>query len=118
VITATDTTFLAASPNVPLMPPLNGSLGVRWDRVRWFAGVGTRLAARQDDLGDFETETAGYALLNLSAGWRFVIGSRLHSLTLRVDNALDQEYRDHLSRMKEIMPESGRNVSLLYRLRF
>jgi iron complex outermembrane receptor protein len=49
---------------------------------------------------------------------RLLLGGRIHSLTLRVDNAFDQEYRDHLSRVKEIMPEPGRNLSLLYRVEF
>ena len=77
-----------------------------------------RAAARQERLGDFETETAGYAVGDVTAGVRLLAGARLHTLTLRVENALDQEYRDHLSRGKEIMPEAGRNVSLLYRVTF
>ena len=55
---------------------------------------------------------------DLTAGVRLLVGARLHTLTLRVDNLLDQEYRDHLSRVKQIMPEAGRNVSLLYRVTF
>jgi iron complex outermembrane receptor protein len=55
---------------------------------------------------------------DLSAGVRAVVGARLHTLTLRVDNLLDQEYRDHLSRVKAVLPEAGRNVSLLYRVAF
>jgi hypothetical protein len=35
-----------------------------------------------------------------------------------VDNAFDRSFRDHLSRTKEIIPEAGRNVSLLYRILF
>jgi hypothetical protein len=35
-----------------------------------------------------------------------------------VDNATDAEYRDHLSRIKEIMPQPGRSFVLMYRLSF
>jgi iron complex outermembrane receptor protein len=35
-----------------------------------------------------------------------------------VNNLLDHEYRDHLSRVKDIMPEPGRDISLTYRLTF
>jgi iron complex outermembrane receptor protein len=105
-----------ASRSLPFIPPLNGRVGLRYERPRWFAGVGSRLAARQTRLGDFETPTAGYALADLNAGLRLLVGSRLHTLTLRLDNLLDQEYRDHLSRTRVIMPEAGRNVSLLYRV--
>ena len=103
---------------LPLMPPLQGRAGARYERPRWFAGAGVRAAARQERLGDYETPTAGYAVGDLSAGARVVLGARLHTLTLRVDNVLDQEYRDHLSRVKVILPEAGRNVSLLYRVAF
>jgi iron complex outermembrane receptor protein len=106
------------SRDLPLMPPLQGRLGARYERPRWFAGAGVRAAARQERLGDFETPTAGYAVGDLSAGLRLVLGARLHTLTLRVDNVLDQEYREHLSRVKAVLPEAGRNVSLLYRVAF
>ena len=108
----------AASENLPFIPPLNGRVGVRYDTPRWFAGTGVRMAARQDRLGDFETETAGYGVLDVNAGARLMIGGRLHSLTLRVDNALDKEFREHLARTKDIMPQAGVNVGLLYRLIF
>jgi iron complex outermembrane receptor protein len=106
------------SRSLPLLPPLNGRVGVRWDRPRWFVGGGVRAAATQDQLGDFETETAGYTVVDAQAGVRLLVGNYLHAITLRVENAGDRAYRDHLSRTKEIIPEAGRNVSLLYRILF
>jgi iron complex outermembrane receptor protein len=53
-----------------------------------------------------------------SIGWNILLGSATHSITLRIDNALDKEYRDHLSRTKAIMPEPGRSFGLVYRLAF
>lgn len=103
---------------LPLMPPLNGRLGLRHDTPRWSYGGGVRVAAAQRLLGDFETETDGYATLDAHLGWRLVLGERLHSFTLRVDNLLDAEVREHLSRTKEIIPEAGRNIVLLYRVQF
>jgi iron complex outermembrane receptor protein len=108
----------AASEHLPFIPPLQGRVGVRYDTPRWFAGTGVRLAARQDRLGDFETPTAGYGVLDLNAGVRLLVGGRLHSLTLRADNVLDREYRHHLARTKDIMPQAGIDVGLLYRLMF
>jgi iron complex outermembrane receptor protein len=118
VFNGADTTFIAASVYPPFIPPLNGRVGVRYEDDRYFLGGGVRMAARQERLGDFEDPTAGYATGNVSAGVRLFRGSRLHMLTLSVDNVLDTEYRNHLSRVKEIMPEPGRNISLLYRLSF
>lgn len=118
VISPSDTVFVAASRYPPLVPPLLGRVGARWDRERWFAGAGVRLAGRQDRVGDFERPTAGYAVADLDVGLRMSRGTRLHALTLRLDNLLDTEYRNHLSRAKEIMPEPGRGLSLLYRLTY
>ena len=67
-------------------------------------------------LGDFEEPTAAYAVLNLDAGIQLMVGGRLHSITARVDNVFDTEYRNHLSRIKDLMPQPGRNFALLYRV--
>jgi len=107
-----------ASGDLPLIPPLNGRIGLRHETARWSAGGGLRAAARQDRLGDFETPTAGYTTVDLFVGRRFLVGGRLHGVTLRVDNLLDAEIRDHLSRTKLIIPDAGRNVLLLYRVQF
>ncbi|MDX2193927.1 MAG: TonB-dependent receptor [Gemmatimonadales bacterium] len=118
VITPDDTTFVTASRFPPWIPPLNGQAAARWEADRWFAGVEGRVAARQDRTGDFETPTDGWAIVNLVGGVRFDWGDRVHAITLRVDNVGDRLYRDHLSRVKAIRPEPGRNVSLLYRVQF
>lgn len=104
------------SANLPLMPPLNGRVGLRHETPRWSYGGAMRWAAGQERLGDFETVTQAYATGDLFVGWRVLVGGRLHSITLKIDNLLDTEIRDHLSRTKDIIPEMGRNVSLLYRL--
>ena len=69
-------------------------------------------------LGDFEDRTTGYAVWGLDGGVRIVRGGRLQLLTVRIDNLFDREYRDHLSRVKAIMPEPGRDVSVVYRMQF
>jgi len=107
-----------ASEWLPMMPPLNGRLGVRYETPRWFVGSDLRVADRQRNLGDFETETAGYGTVDMDAGIRLLIAGRMHSFTLRVENVMDREYREHLSRTKEIMPQAGVNVRLLYRALF
>ena len=80
--------------------------------------AGWKGAARQDRVGEFETPTDGYGVFDASAGVRWSVGGQLHTLTLRVDNITNEVYRDHLSRIKEIMPQAGRGASLLYRVNF
>jgi iron complex outermembrane recepter protein len=111
-------TNLSEGRPLPLIPPLSGGLNLRHERRSHFVQVGWRGAAAQERLGEFEEATAGYGVLGASAGYNWSAGGRSHSVTLRVDNAADTEYRNHLSRVKAIMPEPGRSVSLLYRLIF
>jgi iron complex outermembrane receptor protein len=118
IITANDTTFVPGSKYPPLTPPVQGRVELRFDTRRFFGNAGARLAAEQNRLGDFETRTPGYVVWTLDGGVRLVRGGRLHAFTLRVDNLFNREYWDHLSRVKEIMPEPGRDVSLVYRVQF
>ena len=115
-LTSSDTTFQAASKYPPLIPPLNGRAALRYSTGRRSAGAEVKWAADATRLGDFETGTEGYAILNFDAGIQLLIGGRLHSITARVDNVLDKEYRNHLSRIKELMPQPGRNFAVLYRV--
>lgn len=107
-----------ASRWLPFVPPPQGTLGIRWERPRWFAGGGLRASARQWRTGDYETPTDPYRVLNVLGGVRLLEGARLHALTVRLDNLTDVTYRDHLSRVKDIMPEAGRNLTVLYRVTF
>lgn len=103
---------------IPWTPPLKGRLALVHDsdRVKWT--VALRAASRQTRLGPFEEGTSGYVVPDLSVQTHFVRGGILHTFTLAVDNLTNTEYRDHLSRVKSVMPEPGRNVRLLYRLHF
>lgn len=111
-----DTFFLAASKHPPLIPPLNGRAALRYQAGRRSAGAEIKWADRAANLGDFETTTKGYWLLNLDAGIQLLVGGRLHSITARIDNVFDREYRNHLSRIKDLMAQPGRNFAMLYRV--
>jgi iron complex outermembrane receptor protein len=52
------------------------------------------------------------------AGVRRVIGGRLHTLTITAENLGDRVWRDHLSRIKAVAPQPGRNIRVLYRVAF
>ncbi len=62
--------------------------------------------------------TPGRALLDATAGVRFTFGARLHAVTLAADNLLDAVWRDPLWRAKQVAPQPGRNLRLLYRVEF
>lgn len=77
-----------------------------------------RMAGRQERTGRFEESTDGYAVLGLSGGLRLTLAGRLHVVTLHLENLGDTVYRNHLSRVKEIMPEAGRGLGVTYRIVF
>jgi len=111
---------------LPAIPPAHGAIRIRRDVPRWFAEAGVESGARQDrvypgtaaDGTPLETPTAGYTLLNASAGLRWDARGALHTVTLSADNLTDEVWRDHLSRIREVAPQPGLNLRLLYRVDF
>lgn len=115
---------------LPAIPPVNGFLGARYERERFFLTGELTGALDQDRVPDplsspaddevirVELPTSGYTLLEVGVGVRWLIGGRLNTITLQIDNVTDTVWRDHLSRMKEVAPQPGRNIQLLYRVQF
>jgi iron complex outermembrane recepter protein len=99
------------------MPPLRGRIGLRYQRNAFQAGGDVTLAATQDRISGQETPTDGYGLLRLFASYSFG-QSAVHTVTARLDNATDALYRNHLSLIKDLVPEMGANVKLLYNVKF
>ena len=54
----------------------------------------------------------------LFAQYSLTAGDMIHNISLSADNLFDTEYRNHLSRIKSILPEAGRNLRLSYKLHF
>ena len=62
--------------------------------------------------------TDSYTLLNVSAGYRFSRGGLVHDFMLRGRNLTDELARNHASRLKDLVPLPGTDISLVYRLIF
>jgi iron complex outermembrane receptor protein len=103
---------------LPRMPPLRGRLGLRYQRNTLQAGVEGTAVARQSRVFGAETPTDGYHLLRLYGSYAFQAGRLLHTITVRLDNATDALYRNHLSFIREQVPEMGRNLKLIYSVDF
>ncbi|MYG47853.1 MAG: TonB-dependent receptor [Gemmatimonadales bacterium] len=103
---------------LPLVPPLKGHVALKYERPSWYVRAEAEMADEQDRVGEFETPTPGYTVFNAAAGVRFTLGGRLNVLTVSLANAANTEYRNHLSRVKEIMPEAGRSLNVVYRVVF
>ncbi len=103
---------------IPFIPPLSGKVNLDYSVKQLTLGAGLRAASDQNRLGEFEESTDGYIVGDLSAQAHMSAGRALHTISLKAENLTDRVYRMHLSRVKGIMPEPGRTVSLLYRVYF
>lgn len=103
---------------LPMIPPLKGQIELTYATPKTTIGINTRMASRQNRVDEFEQPTAGYALLNTYLQYAITAHRFIHSISLNLDNIFDTEYRNHLSRVKSILPEAGRNLRLTYKLFF
>jgi iron complex outermembrane receptor protein len=103
---------------LPRMPPFRLRGGVRYQWAGFQAGGEVLGVATQDRVSGIETPTDGYALLKLFISHSFQVERFLHTFTLRMDNVANTLYRNHLSLIKDVVPEMGLNVRLVYNVKF
>lgn len=109
--------FAGGEP-LPYMPAARLGGDLRWDNGTFSAGASVLHAFAQGEVPEHELATDAYTLVDLTLGYTRSAGGLVHSLTLRAENLTDELYREATSRIKELAPNPGRNVSLLYRLLF
>ena len=120
-----------ADKPLPFIPPFRTTVGSMYTYNNFNIGGSLRMVAAQNRVPGDELPTDGYSLLRLEAGYRFpALFGGMHTINLRVDNALDARYQDHLSVVRRYkdpflgpsaptrhdMP--GRNINLVYRILF
>lgn len=103
---------------LPMIPPTTGHAGFDHHLGNWTLTFDAIGAARQDRTGEFEAPTSAWLRFDFGVQSQFVYAGMLHSLSLVLVNATDTDYRQHLSRIKVIMPEPGRNLKLVLRTHF
>lgn len=105
--------------HLPMIPPFQINAGLNYVYRGLSVGGTVRHSTKQDRIALFEEPTDAFTIVNLKAEYRFTSKRNLlNTFSLRVNNLLNTEYRNHLSRIKEIFPEPGININLLYRLYF
>lgn len=103
---------------LPRIPPFRVRVGARYQANAFQAGGEIVSAAKQDRIFDTETATDGYTTLKLYAAYSISAGTTVHTITARLDNATNELYRNHLSLIKDLVPEPGRGFRLIYGIRF
>jgi iron complex outermembrane receptor protein len=103
---------------LPRIPPFRFRGGLHYRRSGFDAGGEWLSVAKQARVFAEETPTDGYNLLKLYASYSFERRGSLSTITARLDNATNELYENHLSVVKDFVPEMGRNFKLVYSLRF
>ena len=103
---------------LPRIPPLRTRAGLKYQRNALEVGGEVVAVSKQDRVFGDETTTAGYGLLKAFASYSFTTGGVTSTVTARLDNATNELYRNHLSLIKDHVPEMGRNFKLVYAVRF
>lgn len=111
-------TLTESEEALPWIPPLSARLDTGVRLGDYTLGATVCAAAAQERIAELEEPTDGYVVVGMYVQYHFTTGPLLHTLDAVVENMSDAEYRDHLSRVKSVMPEPGRNVKLLYKLFF
>ena len=103
---------------LPQIPPLKGIVELSYNNNILAFGINGEWAAAQERVDMFEEPTDGYFVLNSFAQYSISHSELIHSFSLSFDNMLNQIYRNHLSRVKSILPEAGHNLRFTYKLFF
>jgi iron complex outermembrane receptor protein len=110
--------FKNTNQPLPQIPPLKGLVELKYTNNVITFGLNLEAANSQERTDEFEESTAGYVIFNGYVQSVLEQGDLIHSISLSAENIFNKEYRNHLSRVKSIMPEAGRNFKLTYKLFF
>jgi iron complex outermembrane receptor protein len=107
----------AAGGNVPRIPPHRAGAGLYYRDPGWFARVGFLHAFDQNRVGDNETSTKGYTLLDAEVARTLKLGGGggfgpEMTVGLKAENLLDDDVRNHVSFKKDEVLQPGRTIRL------
>jgi iron complex outermembrane recepter protein len=104
---------------LPRIPPLRVRAGLRYQYNALQVGGEVLATSDQDRVFEQggETPTGGATLGKLYASYSFG-AAPVSTITARFENFTNELYRNHLSYIKDLVPEMGRNFRLLYSVKF
>jgi iron complex outermembrane receptor protein len=111
---------------MPRIPPLRGRAGIRLQKNAFQAGIDGTFTAKQDRIYALgsggavvgETPTDGYNLMKVFVSHTFGSARSANTITVRLDNATNALYYNHLNYLKDLAPEMGRNFVVVYSAKF
>jgi iron complex outermembrane recepter protein len=103
---------------LPRITPFRYGASLNYEGEHWTASIEGQRVNDQNRVAQFETTTASYTFLNVSLGYKFQWGRYYNFLYVRGTNLTDEEGRNHLSFLKEVLPLPGRGVTIGLRTTF
>jgi iron complex outermembrane receptor protein len=103
---------------LPRITPMRYSVSLNYESEKWNASIEGQRVEAQDRVAPFETTTPGYTFLNASIGYKFRTGPTYNYIYMKGTNLTNEEARDHLSFLKEVLPLAGRGVAVGFRTTF
>jgi iron complex outermembrane receptor protein len=107
-----------ANENLPRVTPRRLTVALDYRGGAFSAGLDSQFVDRARHLAPNETGTDGYTLLGASLGYHFDVGRFACDLFVRGNNLADEDARNHVSFLKDVAPQPGRNVTLGLRVSF
>ncbi len=108
----------ASGEPLPRIPPFRAMAGLRYQRNAMQVGANVTHAGTQDRVFGAEEPTEGYTLLKLYGSYSFLTRGVTNTVTVRLDNATNELYFNHLNYLKSVLPEMGRNLKVIYTVGF
>lgn len=103
---------------LPRIPPLRYGAALHYHDNHLTGRFEVRGVAEQDRLSAKELPTEGYTFLNASLAYRFFVGRTILQLRVQGNNLTDEEGRNHVSFLKDLVPLPGRDFRASLRVLF
>jgi len=104
--------------SLPQIPPAKGISSLEYRSDNFIGGIKSEYAFSQNKVDLFEMKTDGYLIFSTFIQYTFEYFRQINTLNIQVENLTNKIYRNHLSRIKSILPEPGFNIRLVYKLFF
>lgn len=104
--------------NLPRIPAARAGARLEAFHGPWSGDIEYARTFKQADLAAFETETAGYDMVNATVAYDVDLGPVRSQVFLRGTNLLDEKAFNHASFLADAAPLRGRNLTVGVRARF
>ena len=107
-----------ADLDLPRIPPARGRVGLDISYNALNIRPEIAFASAQKNVYPLEVPTAGYGIVNVAGSYTIGRQHFAHIFSFNAYNLTDKLYRNHVSFIKEFVPEIGRGIRFGYTIRF